>query len=208
MPAFGEKINEDQARELVARVRGFGRRQQRPGTVPGGAPENSQPQGSPRQPAEPEEEGLPEESHSGRLIGWLGRFHPAMVHFPIGLLVAAAVAEALLAVTGLTLFDSAGRVCVWFAALGAAPAATLGWFLGGPRLTDPDWILTAHRWLGTTTAACATVVLILSEVSRRPGRPGRHVFRLVLFLNAGLVLVTGFFGGALMHGLDYYAWPP
>jgi mono/diheme cytochrome c family protein/uncharacterized membrane protein len=208
MPAFEEKINDDQARELVATVRGFGGRQPRPGTVPGGAPEASHPQGLPRQPAEPEEEGLPEESRSGRLIGWLGRFHPAMVHFPIGLLVAATLAEALLVVTGRTLFDSAGRVCVWFGALGAVLAATLGWFLGGPHVTDADWILTSHRWLGTSTAACAVVVLVLSEVSRRPGRPGRGVFRVVLLLSAGLVLATGLFGGALMHGLDYYAWPP
>jgi uncharacterized membrane protein len=208
MPAFGEKINEDQARELVATVRAFGGRQQRPGTAPGSATEEAQPPGSPRQPAEPEEEGVPEESHSGRLIGWLGRFHPAMVHFPIGLLVAAALAEALLVVTGRTVFDSAGRVCVWFAALGAVPAATLGWFLGGPHVTDPDWILTSHRWLGTSTAACAVVVLVLSEVSRRPGRRGRGAFRAVLLLNAALVLATGFFGGVLMHGIDYYAWPP
>jgi hypothetical protein len=75
-------------------------------------------------------------------------------------------------------------------------------------VTDADWILTSHRWLGTSTAACAVVVLVLSELSRRPGRPGRGVFRLVLLLSTGLVLVTGFFGGALMHGIDYYAWPP
>jgi hypothetical protein len=23
-----------------------------------------------------------------------------------------------------------------------------------------------------------------------------------------LVLLTGFFGGALIHGVNYYAWPP
>jgi uncharacterized membrane protein len=131
-----------------------------------------------------------------------------MVHFPIGLLVAAALAEALFLVKGRTLFDAAGRGCVSFGALGAVPAATLGWFLAGPRLTDSDWILAAHRWLGTSTAAWAVLVLILSEVSRRPGRPDRGAFRLALLLNAVLVLATGFFGGALMHGLDYYAWPP
>ena len=143
MPAFGEKINEDRARELVAEVRTF-RGRQHPGAAPRSATEDWHPQGLSREPAEAEE-ALPEQSDFGRLTGWLGRFHPAMVHFPIGLLVSAALAEALFLVTGRTLFDSAGRVCVSFGALGAVPAATLGWFLGGPRLTDSDWILAAHR---------------------------------------------------------------
>jgi hypothetical protein len=67
--------------------------------------------------------------------------------------------------------------------------------------------MTAHRLLGSATAACAIVVLFLSEASRRPGPPAHSVFRLTLFLNAVLALVTGFFGSALIHGLDYYAWP-
>jgi hypothetical protein len=65
-----------------------------------------------------------------------------------------------------------------------------------------------HRWLGTTTVACAGLVLVLSEASRRPDRRRiRICFRVTLVVAAVLVAVTGFFGGAVVFGLDHYAWP-
>ncbi len=65
-----------------------------------------------------------------------------------------------------------------------------------------------HRWLGTSTVAGAGLVLVLSEVSRHPHRPRtRLCFRVVLFLVAAVVLATGFFGGAVVFGLDHYTWP-
>jgi hypothetical protein len=66
-----------------------------------------------------------------------------------------------------------------------------------------------HRWVGTSTVACAGLVLVLGEVSRRPDRRRtRMAFRVSLFVVAALVLVTCFFGGAVVFGLDHYAWPP
>jgi uncharacterized membrane protein len=183
MPAFRGKVSEEQARAVVAFIRQAG-------------------------PARPQAaKAMPEPSSLQQLLGWLGRFHPASVHFPVALLVAAAAAELLLFLTGRAAFDAASRVCVWFGGLTAPPAAALGWFLAGVQLTDPNWVLAAHRWLGTATAVCAVVVLVLSEVSRRTRPSARATFRLTLLLNAVLVLATGFFGGALIHGLDYYAWP-
>jgi mono/diheme cytochrome c family protein/uncharacterized membrane protein len=210
MPAFRGKIDEDGARDILTQVRVFGVGQQRPAAGPNSRfPEESRPPEASRGPGEDEEEDQPpEQSFFRQMIGWLGRFHPSMVHFPIALLLAAAVSEVLLIGTGRTQFDSVSRVCVWFGAVTAVPAATLGWFLGGAQLTDPSWILTVHRWLGTSTAACGVVLVCLSEVSRRRGRPARGMFRLALLVSAGLVLGTGFFGGAIIHGLRYYAWPP
>jgi hypothetical protein len=74
-------------------------------------------------------------------------------------------------------------------------------------MSDPSWVVTAHRWLGTTTALWAQLVLALSEGSRRSGRGGiQEAFRLTLFVGTGLVLFTGFLGGALVYGLDHYVW--
>jgi hypothetical protein len=100
------------------------------------------------------------------------------------------------------------RYCVWFGALTAAGAGTLGWFLAGFRLTDTSWVLMTHRWLGTSTVAFAALVLFLCEASRGEGRwKTRICFRVTLFTIAGLVAVTGFFGGAVVYGLNHYAWP-
>jgi hypothetical protein len=80
--------------------------------------------------------------------------------------------------------------------------------VGGFRLIDPSWVLTTHRWLGTSTVACALLILPLSEMSRHPdGRRSRMGFRFLLFVLAALVSVTGFFGGAVVFGIDHYSWP-
>src|SRR5262249_2091332 len=143
-----------------------------------------------------------------KLIPWLGKFHPASVHFPIALLTAAAAAELLRKVTGKPAYDTASRYCVWFGTLTAVPTGVLGWFRGCFCLSDASWVMMTHRWLGTSTVACAGLVLVLSEVSRRPDRRRtRTWFRVALVAVAVLVLVTGFFGGAVVFGPGHYTWP-
>lgn len=145
---------------------------------------------------------------SPNLVSWIGKLHPPATHLPIGLLIGAAIAEALLILTHRDLFRHASAFCVGLAVLGAVTAATLGWFNGGFVLVDDDWVQLTHRWLGTGTAllTLATGALLL-RVSRPTAEPvSRTAFRVVLFVTAGLVGVTGFFGGALVYGLNHYAW--
>jgi uncharacterized membrane protein len=199
MPPFRRKISAEQARGLAAHVRAFGQT--------AGGPEQEQ-QGEPTADESAEKGDLPR-SFAEKLIAWLGNFHPPAVHFPIALLMAAAVAELLRLVTGKSAFEPVTRFCVWFGSLTAVGAGILGWFCGGFRLADPNWVLTAHRWLGTATVACAGLVLLLFEVSRRPNGHRSHRWaRLALLVAAVLISVTGFFGGAVVFGLDHYSWPP
>ena len=110
--------------------------------------------------------------------------------------------------TGQPAFDAISRYCVWFGTLTAVVAGVLGWFMGRFRLTDASWVMMTHRWLGTSTVVCAGLVLVLGEVSRRPDRRRtRMCFRIALLVVAALVSVTGFFGGAVVFGLDHYRWP-
>lgn len=153
--------------------------------------------------------------HSGsasglvRIIGWLGNFHPPATDFPIALLISAAIAELLSMVTRRPAFEAAAQFCVWLGALGAVGAVTLGWFYAGFRLADPDWIMTLHRWLGTAAGAWALVLLTLSIAAHHGGDRGRQWlpwYRVVLFSAAAMVAANGFFGGAMIYGLDHYAW--
>lgn len=148
-------------------------------------------------------------SGPNRLIAWLGNFHPPSTDFPVALLISAFIAELLLMLTGRPLFESAARFCVWMGSLGAAGAVSLGWFFAGFRLTDPDWIMTLHRWLGTAAGALAVVLLVLSIAAhRREGRGKKWLswYRVALFAAALAVAANGFFGGAMIYGLDHYAW--
>ncbi len=139
-----------------------------------------------------------------RPLAWLGKFHPPAVNFPIAMFTAAALSELLLMRTGRELFFHATRFSVWVGSLGALAAATLGWFFAGFRLADEEWLMTTHRWLGTSASAWALWVLFLCERAYRKAE--RKTFRLALFSGAALVATTGFFGGALLYGVDHYAW--
>jgi uncharacterized membrane protein len=144
-----------------------------------------------------------------RLTAWLGNFHPPSTDFPVALLISAAIAELLLVVTGRQMFDSAARFCVWLGSVSAMGAVALGWFFAGFRLTDPDWIMTLHRWLGTGAGALALVLLLLNVAAHRRDDRGRNWlpwYRVTLFTAASAVATNGFFGGAMVYGLDHYAW--
>jgi mono/diheme cytochrome c family protein/uncharacterized membrane protein len=211
MPPWRGKINTQQARGLAAHVRTFAETVSVPeGEPQGGYDGRSGDFTEDQQGPIPAElvETKPSRAFVEKLIGWLGKLHPPAVHFPIALLTAAALAELLRLATGKPAFDAVSRFCVWFGALAALVASVLGWFCGGFRLTDASWVMMTHRWLGTAVMACAGLVLVLTEASRAPGRRRTQIwFRVILLIVAALVLVTGFFGGAVVFGLDHYLWP-
>src|SRR5262249_37312228 len=89
MPPWRGKISEDQARALAAHVRACAPTAERPGQEDQESPTPAEPAGA-----------KPPRSFFAKLIGWLGKSHPAAVHFPVALLTAAAVAELLRLVTG------------------------------------------------------------------------------------------------------------
>lgn len=142
-----------------------------------------------------------------KLVSWIGKFHPASVHYPIALLIAAAVAEMLWIKTGKIIYSHAGQFCLWGGVAGAIATAILGWCFAGFRFVDDDWIMTTHRWLGTSMAAWAMLLGWMNlTVHRGDGSQSRKAYRVTLFVGAALVSVTGFFGGSLLYGLNHYAW--
>ena len=130
---------------------------------------------------------------------WLfvGRWHPTVVHLPIGIL--------LLAV-GFELAGRTGRfpilgplipVLLYLGALAAIVAATAGLLLanwGGYPAGTLFW----HRWIGVAVAIAAS--LLYSR--RRRGDFGRGYHGGLALLGAGLV-IGGHLGGTLTHGVGY-----
>jgi hypothetical protein len=84
-------------------------------------------------------------------------------------------------------------------------AALLGWLFAGFQLVDDEWVMTAHRWAGTSTALLSVGLLVLGERARA-GVDSRGPFRAVLFSGTVFVAVTGFLGGSLIYGLDHFNW--
>lgn len=158
--------------------------------------------------AEHDHEHSHESEGRSKLAVWIGKLHPPATHLPIGLLIGAAVAEIGMIFTRKEWFRLAAGFCLVLGTLGALGAATLGWFNGGVALWDSDWVQATHRWLGTGTAVLSLVTLVFYlRMSRaKSGSPPAFWYRASLFFTTSLVGAAGFFGGALVYGINHYAW--
>ena len=124
------------------------------------------------------------------------RLHPATVHFPIALLLMAALTELLSVFNPAPGLRSAVRVMAVGGAVGAVVAALFGWIHTGLWLGG-DATMQWHRWTGTGLAIAAPLPALLSY------RADRLPFRGLLFLIAIVLLAQGYWGGELAHGSNH-----
>lgn len=121
---------------------------------------------------------------------FVGRFHPLIVHLPIGFLLLAAFLEWWPGDKGRPAIKTA-----WvLGAVSAIAAAVCGWLLaaesgGGDTLF---W----HRWLGISVAVLATLGIYVSG-------KGGNLAKGYGILVAGLLGLAGHQGGNLTHGEEY-----
>ena len=133
----------------------------------------------------------------------IGRLHPLLVHFPIGLVLVAAVAEVVAMTTGLWDWRAVAVANVRAGAVFAIGAAIAGWRLASSPGIEATSSLEWHRWLGTI-AAVAVFGAALATASARDRSPfALWVYRITLFWAAALVAVTGHLGGLLVWGADF-----
>ena len=130
---------------------------------------------------------------------FLGRFHPIVVHLPIGFLVLAILLE------WYENFKKPGtnsRLISYAWLLGgitAAVAALCGWFLGETGLYK-EQNLFLHRWLGIALVA---VVFVGWWIKSNPDKYAKWVRNGINFLLLAMLLVEGHKGGNLTHGDTY-----
>lgn len=137
-----------------------------------------------------------------RLTNWLGRTHPFAVHFPLALFPIAWAALMLARRRGDT--EPLIRSIIVVAGGSAAVAGALGWLNGGFALTDADPILMWHRWLGTALGIAGLAIAIWSW--RKASAAHSRAMAWALGLATLALLVQGWFGGALVHGVDHMNW--
>lgn len=144
-----------------------------------------------------------------RAVAFAGRFHPIAVHFPIALLFAALLAEALAWMRRNDSFVPIVRFCLFVAAAGGAVAAPLGWAAAaGSSFPGLEGTLAWHRWLGTATAILLVATVVAGEVARhRNTTRCRWIFRGLLALTALVTGIGGHMGATLVYGPDHFAFP-
>lgn len=151
--------------------------------------------------AEAMEEEAPK-SLSERLMSWVGRTHPFAVHFPIALFPVALVALILARRRGETV--ELIRALIIVAGIASVFAAVLGWFTGGFVLADPDAVHLWHRWIGTGLAVIGGAVAVWAFV-RRDSVYGQGMVAALAVITL-LLLVQGWLGAALVHGMDHMSF--
>jgi uncharacterized membrane protein len=133
----------------------------------------------------------------------IGRLHPLLVHFPIALVLFAAVAEVVAMTTGLSDWRAAALANLRAGAAFGIGAAIAGWRLASSPGIEATPSLEWHRWLGSI-ATVAVVGAALAAAGARGRSPlAIWVYRMTLFWAAALVAVTGHLGGLLVWGADF-----
>src|SRR3954470_19092629 len=126
------------------------------------------------------------------------KFHPLLVHFPIALVLAAAIAELVVITTAHEAWRTVAIANIQAGAAMGAVAAITGWLFASLPLVDASTSLEWHRWLGLAGAASAICAAILSSRLELSSTRSAFAYRSTLFVTALLVAITGHLGGTLV----------
>jgi uncharacterized membrane protein/mono/diheme cytochrome c family protein len=133
---------------------------------------------------------------------FIGRLHPLLVHFPIGLLVVALFME-LMSIGGKR--PGLREGVNWIVTLGAVFAilsAAMGWFLSTYDDYSGDLVQSHQRW-GIATAIAATICTLLLQLTLKGKFTNLIPYRTCLFLTVAALVVTSHLGASLTHGEDF-----
>lgn len=138
----------------------------------------------------------------------LGRWHPALVHFPVALLAAAAVAELLCIARREGHFGDAARFMVTAAAWAATPAALAGFARAGAITIPPsaEHAFAIHRIAGIVVAVLAALAASLAAGVRRSGQIWElFLYRIVLFIAVAGAIAAAYYGGEIVYGAGFFS---
>lgn len=135
---------------------------------------------------------------------FMGRLHPLVVHFPIGLALAAAAVEFINILRRRADASPFGLTATGIAAVAAAFASWFGWLNADFENATADNTLFLHRWLGII-AAGGLMVVWFTGLAGRSGdrRTALNGYRWGLILCAVVVAVGSHFGGEMVYGKGY-----
>lgn len=143
------------------------------------------------------------EKATSDIIVFFGRFHPMILHLPIGFLYIAFALEVLSRFEKFRQYKPAVGLALMLGAASAVVAAALGYMLAQAGGYNED-MLAVHQWSGIGVAAFSVVALILYRQSQlKPSVVLDRAYMSVLSVMAVALIVAGHYGGSLTHGSDY-----
>ena len=137
------------------------------------------------------------------VMAFAGRLHPLLLHFPLALIVVAAVAELIAVLTTFRAWHVVAVANVRVGAVFAVATAITGWLMASSSLVDDMRTLDWHRWIGTTAALAIFGAALATAGADGQSPKVRWLYRIALFWAAALVGVAGHLGARLVWGADF-----
>lgn len=137
------------------------------------------------------------------LVLFFGRFHPLVVHLPIGFLLLAVIVAFISKLPKFQKLEASLDFILLLGAISAVLACVLGFMLSQGGDYHPATLFW-HQWLGIGLA----VVSVLLYLSRIEAQKGRRLFAKMnkpyaFLLVLALLTFTGHYGANLTHGSTY-----
>lgn len=143
------------------------------------------------------------EQEAPDIVLFLGRFHPMILHLPIGFLFIAFVLEILSGFRRFTKYKPAVGFALLFGAASSLVAAVLGYLLAQAGGYNKN-LLSFHQWSGIAVVIFSIAAFILHRKSRtRSSVVLNKVYHAVICLMVVALMAAGHFGGSLTHGSEY-----
>ena len=138
--------------------------------------------------------------------GWalfIGRFHPVLVHLPIGFIIVSALLEIGRRTGKVNISHSAISLILFCSAAGATLACIAGYLLSIGGGYDAD-LLNDHKWQGIGVAAFAWIAWLVKSDFFTARISSLSILYIPAFaITVLLTLTAGHDGGSLTHGEDY-----
>jgi uncharacterized membrane protein/mono/diheme cytochrome c family protein len=134
---------------------------------------------------------------------FFGRFHPVLVHLPIGFLLLAAILVVGKRLGKVSIADETISLILLISAISGTVACGAGYLLSLGGGYDEE-VLDEHMWQGLGVAAFAWVAwAVKSDTVKQKFPISRLAYLPALGLASVLTLVAGHHGGSLTHGEGY-----
>ncbi len=125
----------------------------------------------------------------------IGRFHPLLVHLPIGILLLAALFQLLALKPKYASMHAAMSIALFWGMISAIVSCISGYLLSQSGDYDEELVGT-HKWFAIATASISLIAYLFN-------RWENEFAKWVILLMVPLIIVTGHLGGSLTHGSDY-----
>ena len=133
------------------------------------------------------------------MIEFIGKFHPLLVHLPIGFFTLLGVLELLALRPNWKDLAIANRIILLLTIPASLASVVCGWLLA--RGQEESNTLFWHRWLGTSVAAAAIILWIVRQ------RGWLKAYRRCLCGTLVLLTIASHYGGSITHGENFLSWP-